>query len=154
MKIRHVASAAAVAGFLVGCGESGPTLVPVSGTVTLNGKPLEGAVISFQPVDVSTPGAMLAEDVTGPDGNYKALTKGRSGVMPGKYKVVVSKSLIDMTKVRPEFKDDPFMAQLSLGPPEGKTTAQRNKEKIEGTFDREIPPEGGVQDFDVKRKSE
>ncbi len=152
MKMRRVATAAAVAGFLVGCGESGPKLVPVTGTVTLNGKPLEGAVVSFQP-DASMPGAMPAEDVTGPDGNYKALTKGRSGVVPGKYKVVVSKSLIDMTKVRPEFKDDPFMAQLSLGPNEGKTTAQRNKEKIEGTFDREVPPEGGVQDFDVKRKS-
>jgi len=153
MKIRRVATAAAVAGFLVGCGESGPDLVPVTGTVTLNGKHLEGAVVSFQP-EASMLGALPAEDVTGPDGNYKALTKGRSGVMPGKYKVVVSKSLIDMTKVRPEFKDDPFMAQLSLGPDERKTTAQRDKEKIEGTFDREIPPEGGVQDFDVKRKSE
>jgi hypothetical protein len=155
MKMSRIATAAAVAGILVGCGEgeSGPKLVPVSGTVTLNGKPLEGATVSFQP-DGSTPGVMPAEDITGPDGNYKAITKGRSGVAPGKYKVVVSKSLLDMSKVRPEFKDDPFMAQLSLGPPEGKTTAQRNKEKIEGTFDREIPPEGGVQDFDVKRKSE
>jgi len=153
MKMRHVATAAAVAGLLVGCGESGPKLAPVTGTVTLNGKPLEGAVVTFQP-DGSTPGAMPAEDVTGPDGNYKAITKGRSGVMPGKYKVLVSKALIDETKVNPAFKDDPYMAQLSLGPDEGKSTAQRKKEKIEGTFDREVPPEGGPQDFDLKKKSE
>jgi hypothetical protein len=150
MTMRRVATAAAVAGLLVGCGESGPALVPVHGTVTLNGKPLEGALVSFQP-DASMEDAIPAEDVTGPNGNYKALTKGRSGVMPGKYKVVVSKSLIEMAKVRPEFKDDPFMAQLSLGPNEGKSAAQRDKEKIEGTFEREIT-EGGVQDFDVKRK--
>src|SRR3954463_16414571 len=45
MKRKGAAIAATVAGFLVGCGDSGPKLVPVTGTVTLNGKPLEGAVV-------------------------------------------------------------------------------------------------------------
>jgi len=148
---RCAAAAVAAAGLLVGCGESGPKLVPVSGTVTLNGKPLEGASIAFQPTSQD---GIPAGDVTGPDGNYKAITKGRSGVMPGKYKVVVTKSLIDPAKIRPEFKDDPSMAQLSLGPMEGKTEVQRKKEQLEGTFEREIPPEGGVQDFDVKGKAQ
>jgi len=145
--------AAAAAWFLVGCGESGPKLVPVSGTVTLNGKPLEGASVAFQP-DASLQDGLPAGDVTGPDGNYRANTKGRSGVMPGKYKVVVTKTLIDPAKIRPEFKDDPAMAQLSLGPMEGKTAAQRKKEVIEGSFEREVPPEGGPQDFDVKAKAQ
>jgi len=153
MKIRRYATAAAMAGFLVGCGgESGPKLVPLTGTVTLNGKPLEGAVVSFEP-DASFKGGFPANDVTGPDGNYKVFTKGRSGIMPGKYHVVVTKSLIDPSKIRPEFKDDPYMAQLSLGPLGEKSTEQRKKEQIEGSFDREVPPEGGVQDFDVKKKS-
>jgi hypothetical protein len=129
-----------------------PKLVPVSGTVTVNGKPLEGALVSFQP-DLSAKSGLPAQDVTGPDGNYLARTKGRSGVVPGKYHVVVTKSLLDASKAPAEFKDDPFMAQLSQGPLAEKTPAQREKEQIEQSFDCEIPPEGGVQDFDVKRKS-
>ena len=59
MKMWRCAAAAAAAGFLVGCGESGPKLVPVSGTVTLNGKPLEGAAVAFQP-DASLQGGLPA----------------------------------------------------------------------------------------------
>ena len=33
----------------LGCGDSGPKLVPVSGTVLLNGEPLEGATVVFTP---------------------------------------------------------------------------------------------------------
>lgn len=119
--------------------------------MTLNGKPLEGAVVTFEP-DASVKDGIPANDVTGPDGNYRAFTKGRVGIMPGKYHVLVTKSLIDTAKIRPEFKDDPFMAQLSLGPPE-RAKDQRKKEQIEGTFDREVPPEGGEQSFDLKSKS-
>ena len=151
MKIWQCAAVAA-AGLLVGCGDSGPKLAPVSGIVTLNGKPLEGAVVTFEP-DASVKDGIPANDVTGPDGNYRAFTKGRVGVMPGKYHVVVTKSLIDEAKIRPEFKDDPFMAQLSLGPPETRTKEQRKKQQIEGTFDREVPPEGCEHSFDLKAKS-
>lgn len=153
MKMWRCAAAAVAAGLLLGCGESGPKLAPVTGTVTLNGKPLEGAVVSFQP-DSSFAEGIPANVRSGPDGNYKAFTNGRSGVMPGKYRVVVTKSLIDPSKINPEFKDDPYMAQLSLGPMAEKSPAQRKKEQIEDTFVREIPPEGGVQNFDLKSKSQ
>jgi len=145
---------AAMAAFAIGCGESGPALVPVSGVVTLNGKPFEGAVITFHP-DPSNKQGLPGEDMTGPSGNYKAMTKGRSGLVPGKYKVVVTKSLIDPKKIPESFKDDPFMGQLSVQGPDvglGKGKPDPSGE-IEYRFDREIPPEGGPQDFDAKVKT-
>lgn len=79
------------AGLLVGCGEGGPHLVPVSGTVTLNGNtPLERAEVTFVPDPTNkdvTPGG----DMTGPEGNFKARYSGRAGLAPGKYKVLISK---------------------------------------------------------------
>lgn len=38
-------------GFVTGCGDGRPSLVKVTGKVTLDGKPLEGAQVAFQPVN-------------------------------------------------------------------------------------------------------
>jgi len=35
--------------FLLGCTQSGPTIVPIDGTVTHNGEPVSGLMIYFQP---------------------------------------------------------------------------------------------------------
>jgi hypothetical protein len=151
MMTRRILAAALLAASVIGCGDSGPRRVPVSGTVSLNGKPLEGAIISFLPVPENKEG-MPAEDITGPSGNYKAMTKGRSGVVPGKYRVSITKSLVDPAKVDPSFKDDPFMAQLSTSAPEaGKgKKGEAAPDKIEWAEDREVTTEGGELDFDVK----
>jgi len=155
MTTRFCVVAASTAALLIGCGGSGPKLVPVTGVVTLNGKPLEGAAVSFHP-DPSNKEGLPGEDITGPQGNYKITTNGRSGVVPGKYHIVVTKVLTDATKVNEAFKDDPFMAQMSVGPEVGKdaakTAALREKNTIEGSFDREVPLEGKELDLDVKRK--
>ena len=110
----------------------------------------------FHP-DPSNKEGKPGEDATGPDGNYMVTTNGRTGLVPGKYHVTVTKLLVDPSKVHEAFKDDPFMAQLSATGPEDGKAAGKNKGssgKIEGTFDREIPPEGGPQDFDVKSSSQ
>jgi hypothetical protein len=140
--------------FAIGCG-SGPKLVPVSGVVTLNGKPLGEAVIQFLP-DPPTEDAHPADDVTDPEGNYQAETKGRSGVVPGKYRVVITKDNTPIpAAVSEQFKDDPFMAGLSSRPPDGGRTSKKKADdtKIEGVFNQEIPPEGGEFNFDVKLTS-
>lgn len=136
---------------LAGCGDDGPKLVPVSGTVTMNGKPLEGATIAFSP-EPSNKEGQGADDITGPTGNYKAMTRGRSGVVPGKYKVVVTKTPSSASSAAPDaFKDDPFMANLKVEVP---TKGKKDTAKIEGIFDRDVPPEGGTIDFDVKATAE
>ncbi len=131
----------------------GPTLVPVSGTVTLNGKPFRDADILFVPTEANKAG-LAGSDRTGPEGNYKAMTNGRSGLVPGQYKVIISKSLVDTTGVPTEFKDDPYMAKLVLEGPESVqrgTAAQAGKPtEIKGEFESEVPPGGGILDYDVK----
>jgi hypothetical protein len=75
---------------LAGCGGAGGDgLAPVSGTVTIDGKPGDGAAVAFLP-DAGTPGnggTALADST----GHYDIQTpQGKKGLPPGKYKVTVS----------------------------------------------------------------
>jgi len=101
---------------LAGCGSSNEIsgLVPVGGTVTMDGKPLEGATISFVPEpknDPSTPGS----DITGSGGSFKAMYRNRPGLAPGKYKVVINKAggAADGKKLPDAIAKDPYMAKLA-----------------------------------------
>ena len=90
MKYQHLLF---MAGYLFllsisGCGDS---LVPLEGTVTLDGKPLAGAKTLFQrsegPVNER---AFMAE--TDKDGHYavRPSWNDRQGIVPGKYQVFIS----------------------------------------------------------------
>jgi len=139
-----VALAAAV---LSGC-DSGPKLVTVTGTVTLDGKPLEGANIAFVP-DQSNAAITPGTDLTGASGNYKIMYNNRTGVAPGKYKVAISKLEVKPGVVLPEeFKRDPVMAKMAG------LTKESMPDSVSGVgetkYDCEVPPTGGTFDFDVK----
>jgi hypothetical protein len=91
--VGNLVAHAAVLGVLVGCGGSGaelPATSPVSGTVLLDGKPLEGAAVRFYREDkVDRP----AIGVTGSDGKFKLTTfNTNDGAQPGTYKVTVTKA--------------------------------------------------------------
>lgn len=108
-----LAASVAVAFATTGCGDqdSRITLVPVEGTATENGKPIEGALITFVPEggnhDLTT-----GVDRTGPGGSFRAMYRNRLGLAPGKYKVVISKAVETAGKHIPEaFKDMPYQAQ-------------------------------------------
>jgi hypothetical protein len=79
-----------VVGLLVlgGC-DKGPKMVPVSGIVTLNGKPLVGAGILFQPV--STELSNPATGDTDSEGRYHLRVRDKKGAFVGAYKVCISK---------------------------------------------------------------
>src|SRR5262249_13020597 len=81
----------------------GPKLVPVSGIVTLNGKPMQDAAILFLP-DPSNKDGLPGQDQTGPEGNYKVMTLDRAGLVPGKYKVVITRSTVEASKIPDSFK--------------------------------------------------
>jgi hypothetical protein len=78
---------------LAGCG--GVKRVPVAGTVTLDGKPLDNAIITFAPD--ADKGNTASISCSGPvtEGRYELQTTGTtradsgSGVPPGWYKVIV-----------------------------------------------------------------
>jgi len=93
MRIDHRVTAAwaLIAAIAVGCGESGPTLVPVEGILTLDGKPLEEATVSFMP-DPSNTEVTAGMGLTEEDGKFYARHNGRYGLAVGRYKVTFSKT--------------------------------------------------------------
>src|SRR5262245_37542958 len=76
---------------VLGCG--GPKLAPVSGRVTLNGKPLANAHVSFQPI--AAPGEMNPGSgsyaITDADGRYtlRVVEGDRPGAHIGKHRVEI-----------------------------------------------------------------
>ena len=67
-------------------------LVPGSGTITLNGEPVEGAVILFSPINPSST-QRSASAKSGPKGSFTLLTlEPGDGIYPGEYKVIVKKT--------------------------------------------------------------
>jgi hypothetical protein len=147
-------SLAAIGGGPSGCGPSDETLriklVPVDGKVTLNGKPLAGATITFTPDESNeyqTPGS----DVTGPEGNFKVMFRGRSGLYPGNYKVVVEKTQSPPGGPLVQQGDEGMLAELQrhqIGPAGAQTKDAPSP--IRGEFDGEVPAGGGSLDFNVK----
>lgn len=77
----------------MGCGESYPETYPVTGTVTYNGKPVEGANVALVPSD---PAVRSAGGMTDARGSFSVKTYFDSehqseGAMPGDYGISVSK---------------------------------------------------------------
>jgi hypothetical protein len=72
---------------LTGCGAK---LVPVSGVVTLDGKPVEGATVTF----VSEDGKSTYSGSTDASGNFSLQSGEKVGALPGDYKITVVKSPI------------------------------------------------------------
>jgi hypothetical protein len=80
-----------VCGLLAGC--AGPTLAPVTGKVTCNGKPVKDAAITFSLVPASEDQKETGKPATGwteADGSYYLSTfKDRDGALIGKHSVLV-----------------------------------------------------------------
>lgn len=79
---------------LAGCGGSGrPGLVKVTGKVTVDGKPVEGAIVAFQPVtDAKAKFQRPSSGYTNAAGEFALGTYARDDGAPvGKYKVGVVK---------------------------------------------------------------
>ncbi len=74
-----------------GCGKSGPQMAPVEGVVTLDGEPIEGATVLFQP----EAGGKPATGVTDPSGKFALKTfKTGDGAQVGMNNVSVTKEIV------------------------------------------------------------
>jgi len=105
-------------GLLAGCG-SAPSGIPdlgetvkVSGVVTLDGKPLADAGVKFHPI--SDKGFQGATGMTDAEGKYDlgmiiGAKDRKPGVVPGKYKVTVSRWRLKDDRPMTEAKGDPMM---------------------------------------------
>jgi hypothetical protein len=90
MRSLSLAAAFMAAVFVVGCGEVGPKLIPVSGTVALtNGKVVKHGYVNFHP----DPARGNSSGQVGigyiKDGQYTLKTGDKSGVVAGWYKITV-----------------------------------------------------------------
>lgn len=98
-----------------GCSSS-PRLVPVTGKVTVGGKPAEGAVVMFHPEDATQTTSSATATA---DGTLSPSTNAVPGLIVGKYKVTVTYP--DPTK-------KPTPAQLMMG------TADAGPDLLKGKY--------------------
>ena len=121
---------------IAGCGD-GKSLLPVSGSLTIDGKPADGAVLLFFPGD---PEGAVSTGNTDASGVFKLRTDGEWGALPGQYTVAITwpDPKVNVTEAQK-------MAGLVPDPPDllkGKF-ALRDKSKIRVTIDsstKEIQP--------------
>jgi hypothetical protein len=88
---------------IVGCGDGSIKTESVTGVVTLDSKPLEGATVNFSPAVEGKGDASFGK--TDAEGRYKLQTvrgKADAGTTPGEYIVTVSKTeMIETGKMLP-----------------------------------------------------
>ena len=91
-------SAASVLSWLLvaGCGPRYPSTVPVTGTVTYRGQPVEGANVLFSRASGDLSKGELAVGKTDANGKFELISHFGSqasakGAVPGKYEVTISK---------------------------------------------------------------
>jgi hypothetical protein len=83
------------------------TPVPVSGTITLDGKLVEGAIVTFHVLGDDKEGRP-ATGLTDKTGSFRLKTGNEDGALPGEYKVVVIKNVLaDPNLKMPDFPDTP-----------------------------------------------
>ncbi len=144
---------------LLGCGRSIPELVPVEGTVFLDGKPLAYKSILFLPDKVT--GGNGAGGYTDGDGKYYLLavifgvTSDYRGCPPGRYRVVVSEPMFPITAADfgpldvEEEGDEPAPAVgPSSSPPKIRVPAVYTSEQTTSLVG-EVPETGGVVDLEL-----
>ena len=143
----------------VGCGDNGPALVPVSGKVTLDGKPLALKNVRFVP-EPGTPGQGAGAN-TDAEGRYTLLsvrpgaTRDTPGTPPGAYKVVVAEPMFPIETKMPEQTGDAPAPAIGLPDPR-----KRAKPVIPAAYTSPeatplkvtVPSNGGVIDLELKSK--
>ncbi len=143
--------------FMAGCsgavkgGADLSKLVPLSGTVKMDGKPLAGATVSFVPRVTGGAGTgYAAMAVTDDSGKYELAMdtgdgKSKKGVIPGGYAVIVSKfTKMDGSPVQFDpAKEGPMSVGAIESIPMKYSTV--NEEGLIFV----VPPEGGTYDIEI-----
>jgi hypothetical protein len=143
-----------ISGLMFGCGPDVapppelPNLVAVTGTVTMDGQPLEGAAVMFMPAGNTGYGAVGGTDA---QGKYKPNTATgqivHDGVSPGEYKVVISRLVGPDGK---PIKLDPNVPPANLGGRE--SLPPKYSSPVQTTLKASVAEGKGTFDFDLKVK--
>jgi hypothetical protein len=146
-----------------GCGGSGT--VKVRGTVTLDGKPLRGAVVTFVP---SGEKGRAASGATQADGSFQLTTfKPDDGALPGDYKVTVrfDQGVQVFTDANIKEAKEKHELDKLMDTPEGQAKLAALRRKLPPSpvpavysapertpLTQKVPPDGPVQ-FDLSSKT-
>ena len=122
---------------LVGCGQSGPKLEPVSGKVLKDGKAMTNVSVALVP-EGNGIAAMGSADSSG---TIVVQTNGRSGAMQGKYKIGVTEPTRPMTP-----------AQVASGGPPPLSFDRKYESPQTSGFEFDVPAGGGKFEFSVTAK--
>lgn len=120
----------------VGCGDSGPLLVPVTGTVSMDGLPLSFKSVTLLPIEGTS--GHGAAGFTDSAGNIKLLAvvpgaiRDFQGCPPGRYRVVISEPLITTTDASFETPSLGMVADDSEPAPAVLTLDARPKKREKG----------------------
>jgi hypothetical protein len=140
-------SALLVFALVGGCEKADPSLVAVSGTITLNGDPLAYATVTFIPKD-GTPG-FGGVGKTDAAGRYTLLGSrdNAKGIPAGEYRVVISKRLMpDGSELAPNDNTPPMMSPAKESLPDGFSSMTGTRQTAS------VKPDGGPYDFAVLSK--
>jgi hypothetical protein len=124
---------------VAGCfGPTLPSMTPVKGSVSVNGKAITSGQVSFFPMTIdekskfAPPSGQI--DSTG---NYELFTEGKPGAPLGKYKVMVTPGMVPM--------------QGAKGPPKGAFNEKyRDEKKTDLVVEVKSTPEAGAYDLQLK----
>ena len=126
----------------VGCTDSGPDLGEVHGKVTMDGKPLPNAIVSFTPLE----GGRGSTGRTNENGEYTLIYADQEGALPGKHRVRIA-SMPESVEPQEEYgSDDPRYGQQSSAADYAKAGGQR--ETIPPRYNTESNLEEEVTDGD------
>lgn len=135
-----------ISGFC-GCSQSPklPDTVPFSGIVTLDGAPVEGALVNFENVASQKPGAFGMTDAKG---EYKlSILSGRltkEGAVAGDYKVSISR-FVDEQGNRVKMDQPRTIPGRQMIP-------RRYSDPIQTVLTGKVEAKGGKQDFELTSK--
>ncbi len=140
----YVIVSAALVPFIAGCGDSGPKLHPVSGTVTLEGKPLPNAGVMFFPRGATLGNACVG--ITDADGKYTLKPEGRggTGAPEGEFAVTISK----MKDPPPGKPGESAPAETGLE----ETLSPKYWDSAITILSAKVPAGGTTVDFPLKRR--
>ena len=148
--IRMLAIACCIAAVAcVGCGESGPPLGQVSGTVTMDGQPLANALVTFTP----EAGGRGSTGKTDASGKYELAFVDSKGALIGAHKVSVTTikeaaAAVEMSSDSPEYANQGSSADYDSAKTEEPIPAKYNT-KTELTFD----VKAGSNTYDIPLES-
>ncbi|RMG39220.1 MAG: hypothetical protein D6725_05605 [Planctomycetota bacterium] len=148
----------------LGCGGGSDSAnvetVPVQGTVTLDGKPLEGATVTFVPVNEGQ--GLPATGTTDEEGRFTLTAMGGgkrgapgAGTLPGEYYVGVVKDIVEGDEAEDSPPEGQFPEASDQPTPEPKTThvvpTKYNDPKSSGI---KVTVKEGDNDIKIELKSD